>query len=85
MRTPPPTSGSALPRRRSCLFVTMPAAQRIREKRCDRCAENAETLYRVRYDASGEWRFVCTRCQAEVARDNPQYTYGGTWKSRKRR
>lgn len=58
---------------------------RIRTKPCDLCGSVADVLFRVRRDAAGEWIFVCEGCHGEVSRDNPDYRYGGTWKSRKRR
>ncbi len=57
---------------------------RVRTKACDRCGEPRDTLFRVQVDASREWIFVCESCHAEVSSDNPHFTYGGTWKSRKR-
>jgi alpha-D-ribose 1-methylphosphonate 5-phosphate C-P lyase len=57
---------------------------RIREKSCGLCGESAPVLYRVQIDPSGEWRFVCDRCWPAVREDNPDYTYGGTWKAKKR-
>ncbi|MGF1496883.1 MAG: hypothetical protein ACFB8W_08695 [Elainellaceae cyanobacterium] len=58
---------------------------RIRSKRCDRCTAEFPVLYRVQYDDSQQWYFVCDRCLPLVKHGNPQYTYGGTWKARKRR
>ena len=57
---------------------------RVRRKACDRCQEASLVLYRVQYDASGLWRFVCDRCYRSVSHQNPHYVYGGTWKARKR-
>ncbi|WP_017719985.1 hypothetical protein [Kamptonema formosum] len=54
-------------------------------KFCDRCNQSAPVLYRVRYDESGRWFFVCPQCGPAVSQDNPFYVYGGTWKSRKKR
>jgi len=58
--------------------------RRVRTKACDRCSETCDTLFRVQVDASEEWIFVCEPCHGEVSVDNPHFTYGGTWKSRKR-
>lgn len=58
--------------------------KRVRTKSCDRCGAEAGTLYRVRLDASGVWRFVCPACLDGVRVGNPHYQYGGTWKSKKR-
>jgi hypothetical protein len=55
-----------------------------RAKLCAHCQQTADTLYRIQYDASGEWVFVCGVCLWTYKRpDNPHYTYGGTWKRRK--
>jgi len=55
-----------------------------RLKHCFRCGQAKDTLYRIQYDASGAWVFVCGTCLWAYKRDdNPHYTYGGTWKSRK--
>ena len=56
---------------------------RVREKQCDRCQDLAQVLYRVQTDESGRWQFVCQACWPAVEKDNPHYTYGGTWKARK--
>jgi hypothetical protein len=57
---------------------------RQRQKVCDRCVQPASCLYRVQYDGSGQWIFVCLNCWQTVCQDNPFYTYGGTWKAKKR-
>ncbi len=57
---------------------------RIREKICDRCYQPGLILYRVQIDETGEWKFICDRCWPDVRHGNPHYTYGGTWKARKR-
>jgi len=57
---------------------------RVRQKTCDRCQVVAKVLYRVQLDASARWQFVCPDCWPSVQQDNPDYTYGGTWKARKR-
>ena len=41
-------------------------------------------LFRVQVSAEGPWIFVCGACLALVKPGNPDYRYGGTWKSRKR-
>ncbi|MGF1493552.1 MAG: hypothetical protein ACFBSC_14075 [Microcoleaceae cyanobacterium] len=43
------------------------------------------TLYRVQYDSSGQWHFVCQECWSKVQPNNPHYVYGGTWKAKKRK
>ncbi|MBD1870874.1 hypothetical protein H6F95_26950 [Cyanobacteria bacterium FACHB-471] len=57
---------------------------RQRIKSCDRCTQPAPVLYRVQIDESGDWLFVCDRCFPTVSHNNPYYTYGGTWKAKKR-
>ncbi|MGG6267348.1 hypothetical protein ACQ4M3_28710 [Leptolyngbya sp. AN03gr2] len=57
---------------------------RDREKPCSLCAKSAPVLYRIQYDESGEWIFVCRECWDRVSQDNPFYAYGGTWKAHKR-
>lgn len=58
-------------------------AKRVRSKRCDRCSNAADVLYRVQYDNSGEWKFICLACYPIVSQNNPAYVYGGTWKAEK--
>ncbi|MBD2094136.1 hypothetical protein H6F90_03085 [Trichocoleus sp. FACHB-591] len=60
-------------------------ARATRVKLCDRCANSAAVLYRVKLDESEQWRFVCDRCWPEVSQGNSFYVYGGTWKAQKRR
>jgi len=62
----------------------MARVKRRRAKSCDRCAQASSTLFRVRIVKDGDWIFVCPTCLEEVKPDNPDYQYGGTWKSRKR-
>jgi len=62
----------------------MGRTERIRTKACDCCGDTADTLFRIQHDASGAWIFACKPCQVEAATDNPHYTYGGTWKRKKR-
>ena len=57
----------------------------LRIKLCDRCTLSASVLFRVQYDESGTWIFVCEQCWAAVSGDNPFYVYGGTWKAQKKR
>ena len=58
---------------------------RIREKKCDRCSDLSSVMYRVRYDESGQWCFVCPTCWPKINEDNPLYQYGGTWKAKKKK
>ena len=55
-----------------------------RYKSCSRCASELDLLFRVKFDVSGQWRFVCTDCLPSIKIDNPLYIYGGTWKAQKR-
>lgn len=57
---------------------------RQRDKCCDRCHLGATVLYRVQWDGSGQWQFVCPTCWPEISQHNPNYVYGGTWKAKKR-
>jgi len=53
-------------------------------KVCFHCEEAHDTLYRIRYDESQAWAFVCGTCLWIYKRpDNPHYQYGGTWKRRR--
>lgn len=56
----------------------------LRVKYCSRCQQIALVLYRIQYDESGEWVFVCERCWSSLSQDNPHYVYGGTWKAQKK-
>jgi hypothetical protein len=67
-----------------CSADTHKPMGRVRQKQCDRCQGFAAQLYRVQLDASREWQFVCDRCWPKIRDNNPYYTYGGTWKARKR-
>jgi len=58
---------------------------RSREKACDLCQQTASVLYRVQYDASQVWVFVCPQCWQQVSQENAFYVYGGTWKAKKKR
>ena len=49
-------------------------------KPCFKCGQPTAVAYRVRYDASRKWEFVCPGCLMGVKAGNPLYTYGGTWK-----
>ncbi|MBW4654101.1 MAG: hypothetical protein KME20_13850 [Kaiparowitsia implicata GSE-PSE-MK54-09C] len=57
--------------------------KRQRIKSCDRCQCLADVLYRVQWDASQQWYFVCDRCHLHITDNNAHYIYGGTWKARK--
>lgn len=55
-----------------------------RTKRCACCQETAPVLFRVQYDESKGWGFVCPICLPTVKENNPNYAYGGTWKATKK-
>ncbi|MBD0361415.1 MAG: hypothetical protein ICV55_01270 [Coleofasciculus sp. C3-bin4] len=57
----------------------------VRVKLCDRCQQSAPVLYRVQYDDSSEWIFVCDRCWSSISQNNSFYVYGGTWKAKKKK
>ncbi|MGB2927139.1 MAG: hypothetical protein WBB82_17705 [Limnothrix sp.] len=57
---------------------------RLRQKDCARCRQKASLCYRIQWDASQTWQFVCPDCWPNLAKDNPHYRYGGTWKAKKR-
>ncbi|MDY7023467.1 MAG: hypothetical protein SWJ54_19285 [Cyanobacteriota bacterium] len=56
---------------------------RFRQKSCTLCQQNQSVLYRVQYDQSHQWVFVCRSCWEKVSPNNPNYVYGGTWKAHK--
>jgi hypothetical protein len=62
----------------------MTKIRRTRTKACDRCGQGATVLYRVKAHSDGPWQFVCDRCWPNLSTGYPNYTYGGTWKARKR-
>ncbi len=57
---------------------------RTREKTCDQCQNTSDILYRIRVEKSGNWQFICNDCWQLLDRNCPDYSYGGTWKARKR-
>ncbi|GFD94190.1 hypothetical protein KUL156_25160 [Alteromonas sp. KUL156] len=52
-------------------------------KPCDNCGVEADTQFRVRAREDDSWRIVCKQCQ-ERAKADGGYSYGGTWKRKKR-
>ncbi|MEC4982876.1 MAG: hypothetical protein SAJ37_01090 [Oscillatoria sp. PMC 1068.18] len=58
---------------------------RVRKKLCNFCGEAAAVLYRIQYDESQQWQFVCHSCWENLSDNNPNYTYGGTWKAVKKK
>ena len=57
---------------------------RSRQKPCMICQGSKPVLYRVKYDQSQQWGFVCRDCWPGVSQNNPHYVYGGTWKAKKK-
>ena len=51
-----------------------------RVKYCEVCKIDFSILFRVQYQTSKEWIFVCHECLLNLKKDNPAYKYGGTWK-----
>ena len=54
----------------------------IKSKPCDRCEAEVTIRYRIQYDETNNWYKVCPQCWEQVAHDNPNYRYGGTWKAK---
>lgn len=57
----------------------------LKPKKCDRCQQLVSIRYRIQYDESEKWSLICPDCWQIVAKDNPFYRYGGTWKAKKRK
>jgi len=51
-----------------------------RKKHCEVCSKDFSTMFRVQYKNPKKWVFVCKDCLLFVKKDNPAYSYGGTWK-----
>lgn len=49
-------------------------------KDCLQCGRPTEVAYRIRWDQTRRWGFVCPDCIHPLKDGNPHYTYGGTWK-----
>ncbi|KER10211.1 MAG: hypothetical protein HY22_06385 [[Candidatus Thermochlorobacteriaceae] bacterium GBChlB] len=49
-------------------------------KSCFSCKQHQSRLYRIRYDQTKRWDFVCDECWKKFSDGNPHYQYGGTWK-----
>lgn len=54
-------------------------------KPCSRCEARCDRLLRSRLGEGKPWLMLCERCWVRLARDNPEYTYGGEWRAKKRR
>ncbi|MEL6497942.1 MAG: hypothetical protein AAF937_04535 [Planctomycetota bacterium] len=52
------------------------------KKLCESCGGAATRLHRIK-TATRDWTLVCETCWPAI-RDEPGYTYGGTWTTRKR-
>ena len=52
----------------------------MRNKNCNICKKDFNVMYRVQYDPSNKWFFICKYCLEKVKPNNPHYKYGGTWK-----
>jgi hypothetical protein len=39
-------------------------------------------MYRVQFDSSNKWVFICKVCLEKLKPNNPHYKYGGTWKNK---
>lgn len=56
---------------------------KLKSKPCDICHKLVDIRYRVRYQEQGDWALVCPGCWHEVSQNNPNYSYGGTWKAKR--
>jgi hypothetical protein len=52
-------------------------------KLCDSCGKSEAVLYRIKVQLQKPWTFACGPCQS-IAKQQPTYQYGGTWKQKKR-
>ncbi len=52
----------------------------MRKKNCHKCFKDFDVMYRVQYDISKKWAFICKYCLEQLKSNNPYYRYGGTWK-----
>ncbi|MBW4640613.1 MAG: hypothetical protein KME05_20775 [Gloeocapsa sp. UFS-A4-WI-NPMV-4B04] len=46
---------------------------RSRQKSCQLCEQPKPVLYRVKYDESAQWSFVCRHCWDSISQNNPLY------------
>jgi hypothetical protein len=51
-----------------------------RKKHCEVCSKYFSKMFRVQYKNTKKWVFVCKDSLLTVKKDNPAYSYGGTWK-----
>jgi hypothetical protein len=62
----------------------MGKAQRHRSiKLCISCGKSETVLYRIKVQIQEPWILACGACQS-IAKQQPTYQYGGTWKQKKR-
>lgn len=61
------------------------ALRREPAKRCETCSDPRDVLYRARGDARAAWRFYCRPCLLRLKAGNAGYSYGGTWKRKKKK
>ncbi|MBL6649387.1 MAG: hypothetical protein ISP56_03905 [Flavobacteriaceae bacterium] len=52
----------------------------MRAKYCKLCEKEFSVMYRIQYDSTKKWKFVCQACLLIVKENNLYYRYGGTWK-----
>ena len=58
---------------------------RVRTKKCYRCKNQKEVLYRCRYAEFKDWMFLCGKYLQKVKTEFlDAYHYGGTWKNKKK-
>ena len=50
------------------------------KKNCYNCSKEFHVMYRVQFDSSKKWVFICKTCVEKLKPNNPHYLYGGTWK-----
>lgn len=55
----------------------------IKTKCCEICRNNIVHAFRVRISKAKPWIFTCKECCEKLALE-PDYQYGGTWKSKKK-
>ena len=53
----------------------------MRKKTCNHCQLEFQLMYRVQYQKTPTWSFLCKDCLLEVKPNNPFYRYWGIWKA----
>ncbi|MCM1984230.1 hypothetical protein [Lyngbya confervoides] len=51
-------------------------------KPCDTCGHCVTLRYRIQSNSHAPWQLVCASCWKQIAPNNPDYRYGGTWKAK---